>query len=103
MISNYLLRGASIGRSDGFELPSRLYLKDYMTLENKTKSQGLSDLEKYKKDVFDPKVRELRTKQLKISPLSLGMFNATIDTGSVIDIIEILELFFKRVYKRVVR
>tara|TARA_B110000977_G_C11085266_1_gene494456 strand:- start:480 stop:2213 length:1734 start_codon:yes stop_codon:yes gene_type:complete len=67
-----------------------------MTLENKTKSQGLSDLEKYKKDVFDPKVRELRTKQLKISPLSLGMFNATIDTGSVIDIIEILRVVLQK-------
>ena len=92
MISNHLLRGASIGRSDGLELPARIYVKDYMTLANKTQSQALDNLEKYKKNTFEPKVKELRTRQLKVSPLSLGMFNATIDIGFTVDVNEIINV-----------
>lgn len=96
MIGNYLLRGASIGRRDGLELPSIRYIRDYATLKDKTQAQTMDDLEKYKKEKFDPRVRELRNVQLKVSPLALGMFNATIDTGVTVNITELLKIALQK-------
>ena len=96
MIGTYLLRGASIGRRSGLELPSRRYIRDYGDLFNKTPTQALDDLEKYKKEKFDPRVQELKTKELKISPLSMGMFNAVIDIKTTVDIAEVLRAVLGR-------
>ena len=71
-------------------------MRDYATLADRTQAQALNDLEKYKKEKFDPRVRELKTKQLKVSPLSLGMYNATIDTETNISIVDLLKGILKK-------
>lgn len=90
------MRGASIGPRTGLELPSRRYVRDYGDLFDKTQTESLNNLEKYKKEKFDPRVQELKTKQLKISPLSMGMFNATLDIKTTVDIAEVLRAVLGR-------
>lgn len=90
-MNEYLLRGTSIGRKGDLELPSLRYLKDYIVLSEKTREQALRDVETYKQNVFNPRVRQLKDVPIKFSKLSLGMFNAVIDTGSVVDVARLLE------------
>jgi len=47
-------------------------------------------IKKYKEE-FQEKQKELKKITLKISPLSIGLYNAVIDTGSEIDIGKILD------------
>ena len=49
-----------------------------------------SEVEKYKRDYFIPRQELLKKIDLKISPLSIGLYNATVDTKSTIDIKKIV-------------
>ena len=73
-----------------FQIPRekfKRYLKDILPRgKNPEKT-----LEKYKKDYFGPRQEFLKTVSLQISPLSIGLYNATIDTDSAINIKKILD------------
>jgi TATA-box binding protein (TBP) (component of TFIID and TFIIIB) len=84
-----LLHILTVNRSV-FQFPGetfRRYLQQFVV--PKTPQKAASVLEKYKQEVASHKAK-LKTIALKISPLSVGLYNATIDTGSPIDIRSIL-------------
>ena len=60
-------------------------------LQDKLGHNPDAEIAKYKKDYFTPRQTVLKDIDLQISPLSIGLFNATIDTKSAIDIRAILE------------
>jgi hypothetical protein len=62
------------------------YLQQFVP--GKIASRADSMIEAYKKDLA-PKKARLKATALKISPLSIGLYNATIDTGSTFDIVSI--------------
>jgi TATA-box binding protein (TBP) (component of TFIID and TFIIIB) len=69
----------------------RTRFRDYLgeTL-NKTPRQVNEMIAKYKQDYFEPRQEYLESIDLKISPLSTGLYNAVVSTGSPIDIRSIL-------------
>ena len=82
-----LLHILSVNRTK-FQIPGRKFrerLADELEVRNPDKY-----IEKYKKE-FQKKQEDLRKIDLKISPLSIGLYNAVVDTGSKIDIKKILE------------
>lgn len=85
-MNKHLLRGAAIGRGSVFQLPGKRYLDDYGVLADKTRDETLRNFETYKRDVFEPRIRALKTVPIQFSPLVLGMFNGTLDTEDVIEI-----------------
>jgi hypothetical protein len=71
-----------------FQIPGekfKRYLRD-MTGKDPTKY-----IEKYQRDYFGPRKEFLKTVKLQVSPLSIGLYNATIDTESDIDVKKILD------------
>jgi len=50
-----------------------------------------TEIKNYKEKYFIPRQKFLKTITLKISPLSIGLYNATVDTKHLIDIKKILE------------
>ena len=83
-----LLHILSVNRSV-FTFPGekfKRYLRQFVP--GKIASKADSMIEAYKKDLA-PKKAQLKATALKISPLSIGLYNATLDTGSTFDIVSI--------------
>ena len=77
---------------DDFFIPRTRYKNEFLQPLLKTTRQGTDDaIEKYKNEYFKPRQEILKKIDLQISPLYLGLYNATVSTGSRIDIKSILE------------
>lgn len=83
-----LLHILSVNRSV-FQFPGETFRRYLQSFVPGGKSKADAAIEKYKKDIA-PKRAKLKETVLKISPLSIGLYNATIDTKSPIDIRSIL-------------
>ena len=72
-----------------FQFPGekfKRYLGEMLRTKNPDKY-----IKKYQNDYFGPRKEVLKSVDLKVSPLSIGLYNATIDTKSEIDIKNILD------------
>ena len=70
-----------------FQFPGekfRRYLRDLL------RKDPDKEIAKYKKEYFTPRRELLKTINLDISPLAIGMYNATLDTGVPVDIPRLL-------------
>ena len=81
-----LLHILSVNRTK-FQFPAKKF-RDY--LEDILDDNPSREIEKYKRE-FTKKQEQLKKINLKISPLSIGLYNATVDTGSPTDIKKILD------------
>jgi hypothetical protein len=76
-----------------FQIPRTKYINDYLKpLLKTTREETYTAIEKYKTEYFKPREEVLKAINLQISPLYLGLYNATatVPTGSI-DIKSILE------------
>jgi TATA-box binding protein (TBP) (component of TFIID and TFIIIB) len=84
-----LLHILSVNRSV-FQFPGETFRRYLQSFVPGTKTKVDAVIDKYKRDVA-PQRAKLKETALKISPLSIGLYNATVDTKSPIDIRSILE------------
>ena len=83
-----LLKGSCI---TGLKLPRMVYVKTLADMLGASRQQADALAKQYKKDVFDPRVNFLKDFDLDISELRMGMFNGVIDTGDMVNIVDILK------------
>lgn len=82
-----ILRAYAISTSGGIQLPSRTYLDEISGTLDVTVRRAREIAEEYKKKVYRPVNFELRQSR----ELYLGMYNATLDVGKVLNLLQIKE------------
>jgi hypothetical protein len=97
-----VLRGISIRKDSGFELPRLRYLdvyRRYSAPENSVllnKIETGKRIEKFRTDKFLPRQEDLKKMPLEFSKLNYGMFNATVDLGTAVNIPALFQAIVQR-------
>jgi TATA-box binding protein (TBP) (component of TFIID and TFIIIB) len=82
-----VLRSYAIATSGGIQLPSRVYLDELRAILDITLGRAREIAEEYKKKIY----RSVNVNIRQSDGLYLGMYNATLDIGRVIDLLPIKE------------
>ena len=82
-----ILRAYAIATSGGIQLPSRTYLDELAAILDTTVGRAREIADRYKRQVYRPVNFNLN----QTKDLYLGMYNATLDVGRVLNLLEIKE------------
>lgn len=83
-----------LSTNSSFQIP-RVRFERYLEEILPRGKKARPEVDKYKKEYFIPRQEVLKKITLEISPLSIGLYNATVDTKQSIDIKKILDVVKK--------